>query len=580
VASVVRTPGAARGAVAMMVHRYRAFPTERDPIIEALLMRGARFARDWTAIHQRRKELSAMRRAVAGAVDKEQAAQLFLRDKAEIKALQHDARAHSGLYYPTYNAIAAMRDKAAKNTGRRCLVATAPGTCRCGAEHPADALIWVKKGVTIGCPACKRGLPMPFGDVTVIGGQIMGGCTVAEALAGTSAQLRITGEGEWRYIHRRIAPLDVTEGAWLVVKFHDHKDEDRKLPLGATITDARFVRHTLGEKHKWYVILALDCAAAPRPAPTRGVVGINFGWRQMDNGDLRVAVWRDDAGRRGEVRIPHALVRRFRYVDTLESIQGKNLEALRTRVCAMREESFVRLEATAHGLRDATKSMHLWRSPQRFVALANQIDRASGVEREIQTWWRRREGHVTRGHQHLQRWIDNQRARCPLQRRALFQAAARELAEYREVHIDNTNFASLARVAEDPDDRLAAAARRNRVIAAPGKLREAIISTVGRAGGAIVWKEALYVTATCPTCGHRGANDPKQLIHTCEKCSAVWDQDDKAAENVRVRAAPVPPPPDTHSQTEAPVAVGKGAWARAKAAKKAREARERSQGDT
>jgi hypothetical protein len=96
----------------------------------------------------------------------------------------------------------------------------------------------------------------------------------------------------------------------------------------------------------------------------------------------------------------------------------------------------------------------------------------------------------------------------------------------------DTDFSDIARRTYD-DEELAAAARRNRMWAAPSELRLAIKTAAQREKVELFDADSTNITRTCSECGHVHGGQIEDLTHVCQGCGAVWDQDVNAAKNAR-----------------------------------------------
>jgi hypothetical protein len=556
----------------VITYRYRIYPDEADALIQQQLIRGHRFGRAITEIQQKRKE------ARWDHIPADRAHAIELKQLA-------DARQHSGLRWPTYNTITSERSQASKTSSRKCLIAKKDGTCSCGANHVAGDRIWMQfepRVRVVGCPTCGRGLRMPRDDGGVIGGQLVASKdrdTTNDILSGSSKNCQISGEGRNRTIRLLITVGTKNKAAeWISAPMVYHRD----LPPNVQVAEVKFSRRRVGHRYLWHVLMSLYCESVPLPSPTQGEVGVDLGWREMDDGSLRVAFWRDDKKREGEIRLPADLVARFRSVDNLKSTRDLNRDKMQSELLDIRRRSG---SEWPEWLRRATEHMHVWKSPDRYARLlrswSHRVSPSDAKAYSVLAQWYRSpqpDGTAT-GDAHLAEWETHQREKCLRQRQEIYRLAARTFGAYGTVKIEDLSLSELAKVPDDPAYRLARRARANRVIAAPSYLFGDIKSAVKRSGGLLIEVDPAYTSQDCPDCGRR-SDFGSVLVHVCPQCGEKWDRDAKGAENIRRRAARCCTDTGPRSQPETLENTGGGAWQRRKSAKKSRETHGCSQDTT
>jgi transposase len=121
-------------------------------------------------------------------------------------------------------------------------------------------------------------------------------------------------------------------------------------------------------------------------------------------------------------------------------------------------------------------------------------------------------------------------------RREIYRVAAKAIAErFAIVAVDRIAMQVLARNKEMPRE-----VRKLRGWAAPYDLAAEIRRAVAAVGGRFL-EVGGATTRTCHRCGHHnvGRTDARRsdLIWQCEKCLALWDQDENAARNVLAAAS-------------------------------------------
>ena len=364
-----------------------------------------------------------------------------------------------------------------------------------------------------------------------------------------SPRLLASGEGPWRNVLQisqgnRHGTVRMRIGAELVplpVVVHTDMDPD------ADITGARLtVRRVAGQRR---VHLTLT-AKLPNPEPvTDGVVlAVHCGWRaEGDDGTVRVATWRASA----PVTVPQRLrdiVRRDSATEGIVVMPGPWRDRI-ARSDLIRAERDTRLEKirgelvewlTTHPLDDEevnAAAVARWRSPARFARLAwawhhNTPPGAEEITAKLMAWrrwdraaWERQE-HGRR--KHLGRRDDAWR------RFAAWAAATAAV-----VVVDDSDLAAIARRSTRQETSLptevTAIAARQRVDAAPGGLRAAVVSAARREGVTVVTVPAAGLSAQCYHCGHDG-NEADGHELECAGCGRVYDRDAEAVAHMLRRA--------------------------------------------
>lgn len=419
--------------------------------------------------------------------------------------LQLSARAHCGVYWGTYLLSEAAAEQARKS--------------------PMDPRFQRWDG---------------SGQVSV---QLQGGATIAEVTSGTDTRLRWpayvegTRKAKRTELTMRVGSDEKGRPVWSRWPMVYH----RPLPDGAIVKRVIVTLRMRGPREEWSCEVTLDTAACTlRPTAPETSVAVHVGWRS-DDGGIRVATWRGSDGASGTIVCPDRVRSGLAKSESLRSIRDRNLDELRARMVSDRE-------TWPEWLREQTTSLHQWRSPARFAALARRW-KAHGVEAEhtesygaLEAW---RYNDV-----HLWRWEHDQRLSSERYRREVYRIAAAQLAaRYRRLILSDTNWAELAAVPEAGDGApaLRDEARAQRVVAAPSRLVEALVSAMGET----VYVSATDITRTCRSCG--AIEDGEGFERACSACGVVRDVDEAAAATMLDRER-------------------SGAWAYARTARKGEEA--------
>jgi hypothetical protein len=144
-------------------------------------------------------------------------------------------------------------------------------------------------------------------------------------------------------------------------------------------------------------------------------------------------------------------------------------------------------------------------------------------------------------------WVEKRNLRAKLIRRRgeyYMTAIARPLCQtYAVITLEKWNMAKTARKKqnETAEPELPPPARRNRHRAALSTLRDAIELQAKKFGTRLIWIKG-PTTQQCAHCGERTRtpHDRSELIWTCSRCGAKWDQDINAARNLLAAATGAP----------------------------------------
>ena len=242
-----------------------------------------------------------------------------------------------------------------------------------------------------------------FRGTGTIGGQIQGGLSTAEVYS-DNVHLRITrppnntwsNGAHWRHAHvpcqLRVGSDDHGKPLWLELSLH----LDRPLPPG-TIKEAylKIIKIGLVQKYalKLTIVEADDCLRPnKRDDPVRstlsvqcpGVCAINFGWRALRNGDVRVAYLVDTEGRQHEVTLPARVKEAFRLAERLQGFADTHFDTAQSVLRAyLADPSNLRPEWVAQ----AVENIHLWKAHGKLAMLATRLRQETiGDERGRALW--------------------------------------------------------------------------------------------------------------------------------------------------------------------------------------------------
>jgi len=373
--------------------------------------------------------------------------------------------------------------------------------------------------------------------------QLQGGLSVAKAFAGEDRRLIIEPvppkaylPGEPKALQRTRVWLrigsDGREPIWTIVPITLH----RPLPDDASIKWVYLTRRRVATKDRWSVcfVLARESGWQKPELARNGSVGVNLGWRVMDNGverGLRVARWVGDDGTEGELRLPMPDVERWKKTEDLQAIRDQRFNAAVSLLADWLADPGCLLP---DWLVERTATLRQWRSAARLAAIAIQWrgERFEGDDTAFATLeaWRKKD-------KHLYEWQANQLRKAIAWREDLYRNLAATLSRrYHTVCLANTDWRDLARRPTAEQAETDAGARRYQRVASPGALgrllRERFAETVT--------VDSRHITQRCHACGEVNQFDAAAHVRaTCRHCGAEWDQDINAARNI-LRAASGP----------------------------------------
>jgi hypothetical protein len=276
-------------------------------------------------------------------------------------------------------------------------------------------------------------------------------------------------------------------------------------------------------KYKWKLQFTVDIPDVrwddtTKTARPGSIVALNRGWRQMEDGSLRVATWADDAGNTGELRLPLDQFRdRLLKANSIQSYRDEHRNELQTWL----------LERGVDCAR--------WRAGQRYLKLLHDIEAEQHSPQDeeiachIREWADRDE--------HLRRYQRGLREGALRFRKKQYESLSLELANaYPTIVTDTYDIRNLAE-----NETRQKGPSYQRVQGAPSILLTVIKGTGERLGCLVSDGKVKLATQMCHLCGHgeeRGEhwNAAPQVMHTCRGCGATWDQDVNHALNLLSRA--------------------------------------------
>ncbi len=327
----------------------------------------------------------------------------------------------------------------------------------------------------------------------------------------------------------------------------------RMMPAEADIVLVRVTRRRIGTQYRSKVSITVRVPAVPMR--TQGpLAAVHLGWRVLEDGAIRVAVIKGTTtplpvylknpdkhangpvvrghGTWSEVVVPPSWREVYQVPARVRGQRDRNLEDMRSWLKRFTEEHPAAAEAICPAEEIARR-----RSPTFYSGLANVLrqeheDRTLDPELreayEVLWAWRRQD-------RHLLDWEANERDQFVGRRDYAWRVVAAWLCEEAAVVVaDEWAVAPLARVPAlgQEEDGAAAQARANRVVAAPGRLREFVEGAASMRGARVV-RPGARVSETHHVCGTRFSGDQDtSLMLWCDCCQLMVDQDYNSLENM------------------------------------------------
>lgn len=321
---------------------------------------------------------------------------------------------------------------------------------------------------------------------------------------------------------------------------------DRPLPADARIKDAYVTRRPHDVRTPWryelcVVVEAASLHSSHATVEQTGTTSVNFGWRKLDGGDLRVAMVSSPRGVE-EVRLPARVVNGFEKCSALQGTLSTNFDAVKVELAAWVAKHASSLpEAFLHEL----ETMPKWKSQHRLAEVVWywREHRLPGDE-EI---WSRLSNPMPKGedpkswphgwldrYRHLQCWVDNERRYLLDFRLDFYRREAKRICTSTAcVVVDTFKISDVARRSLPEEVETGGQdARTNRVIAAPSILRREILRAAAKWHCTVEVAKTENGTRRCNVCGVLAGAAVRKLVHACASCGAVWDQDVNNTDNL------------------------------------------------
>ena len=358
-----------------------------------------------------------------------------------------------------------------------------------------------------------------------------------------SGKLHARGKAARTTLRFRVASTEAGKPVWATFPMV----MDRPLPDDARIKDAYVTRQPRDARTPWRYDLCVvaESREFERLVPglrQEGTTAVNFGWRQLPDGSLRVATASSTERGIQEVRLPARVVSGFAKCSDLQSILAKKFDAAKAELSAWIAGHESELPAE---FLESFANVGRWRSQHRlaelvwywrshrlpgdeaiYSRLSNPMPRG-GDPRSWQHGW-------LDTYRHLQCWADNERRHLVDLRLDLYRRAVKKICtESASVVVDTFKISDVAaRPEAEVVEVGGAAARANRVVAAPSVLRQELLHAAARYHCEVVAAETVNGTRRCNACGEVAGEAVVKLVNRCAACGAAWDQDVNNTDNL------------------------------------------------
>lgn len=328
----------------------------------------------------------------------------------------------------------------------------------------------------------------------------------------------------------RVGTLEDRSPRWVRMRLLMH----RPLPDGC-IAWARVHRERTGLRYRYSAQFVVKTdEKMPVATPTGACVGVDLGWRKLDDGGIRVAFAVDKDGVKSELVIPAGVVQRREKTSDLRSIRDKHTDAIRSKLLAWREG------VGDCWWREETAGMHSWKKVSHFVSLFRkwQEERVAGdddVFDEVSRWLKQ-DRHLLAWEAHNDRKMRNQISG------RVAQWCAAITNKYETVFVEKMAAKPIRRDGdskkrkEEGDTHVSRLARQRGSVVAPFAMLAALKAAATKRGRTLVEAPPEYTTMDCSACGHRREQSAELEIR-CSACGLVMDQDLTAAINIMARGA-------------------------------------------
>ncbi len=316
-------------------------------------------------------------------------------------------------------------------------------------------------------------------------------------------RLCVGGKDQKRRISKSNPPQYVT----LRITLH------RPLPKELHITWARVVANPVGTKMQWSVQFVV-ATAGNEARQEVGEVGVDIGYRSIDDGRIRVAYAVGSDGQQYELTLPPDLVRALKHNEELQSLRDQKFDVVRASLL-----EWLKVSSIPEWLKDETTTLVHWRSIFRLSQLVHmwrtrRFDGDVGMYGHLEAWAKEDRHHLE--------WMANESQRACNRRDDTFRKWVYGLAgKYQTCVLEDIDLRTHAEA-----DYLSKSVQKQRSIAAVSRLRQYIAERMQ-----VVKVCAVNTTRTCHRYGQINVIGTDRT-YSCAVCGWSGDRDLNAATNI------------------------------------------------
>jgi hypothetical protein len=348
--------------------------------------------------------------------------------------------------------------------------------------------------------------------------------TVADAFSGRCSIVQFTKLRDGKYCEVLLRVGSTGKGgrepvwAKFPVKLH------RLPPMDAVLKWAWVLVRREGIRFRYQLQLTLEHESfGANSAPRSGKVAMNFGWRQLQDGRIRVAYAVSEDGEQFQCVLPTIVKTGREHAQGIASVRDLEFNAAIAQVVALRKSG-----SASEWFLAETEHAHQWRSKNRLAWLVQQWSRNRFSEDEAFftacDLWRKRD-------RHLLDYEEGDRNHSINRRNKHFEACVKWLARYETIIVDDSDHSKLNENPE-PEERQGSekAQKRNKAAGGSATLRKMIEQ---RHGSHVIRHPAPMITRIHHRCGtEQQYQSPSKMIQHCPVCKETFDIDANACKNM------------------------------------------------
>jgi hypothetical protein len=343
--------------------------------------------------------------------------------------------------------------------------------------------------------------------------------------------MRKVGKKDLRLFRLRIGTDNDRKPIWAEFPMVYHRD----IPTGSVIQVVQVCCNKIGAREHWTVSITFNDNQNTIAHNNQSCVGIDLGWRDMQDGSVRIGYGKGTDNKEWDIRVPSSVIAALSKANEIESIRDKEFDAVRKSLV----EWMTGKENLPEWLTKECEHLDKWRSQGRLARLVKQwsTNRFAGDEEiyGISGSWNKETKTLTKGtgiagwryhDHHLWQWASSQRNRGVGYRNEEYRKLAAKLADqYGSIVFEDINLSNLAR---------GNAGSTNRQLTAPSEFRNACKNALrsrGKTEGYIE-VDARGTSKECGICHYYNDDIKGMLKYFCQGCGVEHDRDENASNNI------------------------------------------------